>query len=110
LVTQGVVTLITQYLEPRLGMWPLYSRNRCGLPYFPVFHKKVTQSLGHQQFSRMATWSQFSSVVTRSRTVVGRSQIVIPVAALSTAHIGMTAPCYTNHILPCLLQLLCWLI
>ena len=36
---------------------------------------------------------QFSSAVTRSLSVFGRSQIVIPVAALSTAHIGVTTPC-----------------
>ena len=42
-------------------------------------------------------WSQghrqFSSAVTRSQAVFGRSQIVTPVAALSTAHIGVTSPC-----------------
>ena len=36
---------------------------------------------------------QFSSAVTPSQAVFGRSQILPPVAALSTAHIGVTTPC-----------------
>ena len=44
----------------------------------------LRQSQGHRQFS---------SAVTRSLAVFGRSQIVTPVAALSTAHIGVTTPC-----------------
>ena len=35
---------------------------------------------------------QFSSTVTRSLAVFGRSQIVTPVAALSKAYIGVTTP------------------
>ena len=40
---------------------------------------------------------QFSSAVTRSQAVFGRSQIVTPVAALSTAHIGVTTPWSSKH-------------
>ena len=46
-------------------------------------------SRGHQQYGH---W-QFSGVVTRSQTVFERSQIVTPVAGLSTARIGVTTPC-----------------
>ena len=46
-------------------------------------------SLGHRQFS---------GVVTRSRTVFGRSQIVTLVAALSTACIGVTTPCALAYV------------
>ena len=43
----------------------------------------LRQSQGHRQFS---------SAVVRSLAAFGRSQIVTPVAALSTAHIGVTTP------------------
>ena len=43
----------------------------------------LRQSQGHRQFN---------SAVVRSLAAFGRSQIVTPVAALSTAHIGVTTP------------------
>ena len=54
----------------------------------------LRRSQGHQQFS---------SAVTRSLAVFGRSQIVTPVATLSTAHIGVTTPCFSDlpgHVQP----------
>jgi len=60
----------------------------------PYFYKKsrshggfLLRSLGHRQFS---------TVVTRSQTVFGWSQILSLVTALSMAHIGVTTPWFTT--------------
>ena len=89
---QGVVTPIsTVYLELRPAIVTPYTAD-VGVAYriTPYTTKKshshggfLRRSQGHQQFS---------SAVTRSQAVFGRSQIVTPVAALSTAHIGVTTP------------------
>ena len=87
---QGVVTPICTILRAATGDCdPVYGRCRCGLPYYFVYYQKVTQS--RWILRRSQGHQQFSSAVTRSQAVLlGRSQIVTPVAALSTAHIGVT--------------------
>ena len=67
LVDVGVAYRITPYTTKK-------SRSHGGF---------LRQSQGHRQFS---------SAVTRSLAAFGRSQIVTPVAALSTVHIGATTP------------------
>ena len=89
---QGVVTPISTVLRAATGDCdPVYGGCRCGLPYYSVYYQK---SRSHGGFLRRSQGHrQFSSAVTRSQAVFGRSQIVTPVAAPSTAHIGVTTPC-----------------
>ena len=91
--SQGVVTPISTVLRAATGNCdPVYGGCRCGLPYYSIYYQKVTQS--RWIFATVTGHRQFSSAVTRSQAVFGRSQIVTPVAALSTAHIGVTTPCF----------------
>ena len=90
-----VVTPISAVLRAATGDCdPVYGGCRCGLPYYnytilrilPKSHESrwiLRQSQGHRQFSSAVTWSQ---------AVFGWSQTVTLVAALSTAHIGVTTP------------------
>ena len=90
-----MVTPISTVLRAATGNCdPVYSGCRCGLPYYSVYYKShaVTVDLRRSQGHR-----QFSSAVTRSQAVFGWSQTVTLVAALSTAHIGVTTPCGGVH-------------
>ena len=88
LLYQGVVTILQVPLLYQGVVTPIitiiFRAETCTLPtyiwptYFPYSTKK---SQGHRQLS---------SVVTQSQAVVGQSQIVTLVAALSTVHIGVT--------------------
>ena len=85
---QGVVTPISTVLRAvTRHSDPVYGGCRCGLPYFPIFYKRVTQIYSRFCHSYWVTgslvvWScshqQFSSVVTQSRTIIGRSLTVTP--------------------------------
>ena len=97
ILPQGVVTPISIVLRAATGIVTLYTAD-VGVAYriTPYTTKK---SRSHGGFLRRSQGHrQFSSAVTRSQAVFGRSQIVTPVAALSTAHIGVTTPCscWTN--------------
>jgi len=68
-----------------------------GVAYrIPTKSHAVTEDFCHDTWvtGSLAAWSrshwQFSGVVPLSRTFFGRSQVVTPVAALSTARIGVT--------------------
>ena len=84
-----MVTPISAVLRAATGDCdPVYGGCRCVTPY------TTKKSRSHSGFLRRSQGHrQFSSAVTRSLAVFGRSQIVTPVAALSTAHIGVTTPC-----------------
>ncbi len=88
----GLVTPISIVLRAATGIVTPYTAD-VGVAYriTPYTTKK---SHSHGGFLRRSQGHrQFSSAVTRSQAVFGRSQIVTPVAALSTAHIGVTTPC-----------------
>jgi len=59
---QGVVTASALLGAATRDCEPIYGGCKFGLPYFPIFYKKVTQSrrifpqsLGHRQFSSVVT-------------------------------------------------------
>ena len=90
---QGVVTPISIVLRAATGIVTPYTAD-VGVAYRNTPYT-TEKSRSHGGFLRRSQGHrQFSSAVTRSQAVFGRSQIVTPVAALSTAHIGVTTPCW----------------
>ena len=82
---QGVVTPISIVLRAATGIVTPYTAD-VGVAYRNTPYT-TEKSRSHGGFLRRSQGHrQFSSAVTRSQAVFGRSQIVTPVAALSTAH------------------------
>ena len=91
---QGVVTPINIVLRAATGIVTPYTAD-VGVAYRNTpYTTEKSRVRSHGGFLRRSQGHrQFSSAVTRSQAIFGRSQIVTPVAALSTAHIGVTTPC-----------------
>ena len=94
---QGVVTAISTILRAATGDCdPVNGKCRCGMGVayrilIRILPKRHTVTVdccdGHRVIGSLAAW------IAQSQASFGRSQAMTLVAALSTAHIGVTTPC-----------------